>query len=379
MTVSRLPNNDGGIQPTILTAKGDLLTATAASTVTNLPAGSNDQVLVADSTTSTGLAWKPYGAPFAAGKNKIINGDFGIWQRGTSFTPTNGSYSADRYYFVFDGTGATRTISQQVFTPGTAPVAGYEGVYFFRYAQTVAGTGNANNLLIQKIENVQTLAGQTATISFWAKADSARTVTTNLYQSFGSGGSGDVSTASQSNSVTTSWQRFTQTVTLGSLTGKTIGTGSFLGLQFALPAGTTPTIDLWGVQVEAGSVATAFQTATGTLQGELQACQRYYQRMTGTVINNNFGVGTRLTTTGLYVPYYLPVQMRTSPTFGVGNQTYFNVNNGLTNTATTAVALDQSSPYIASVTYTTSASTAGTAGNVYVNTAGAYLEFIAEL
>ena len=30
-------------------------------------------------------------ALFVAGKNKIISGDFGIWQRGTSFTPTSGS------------------------------------------------------------------------------------------------------------------------------------------------------------------------------------------------------------------------------------------------------------------------------------------------
>lgn len=57
MTVSRLPNNDGGIQPTILTAKGDLLTATATSTVTNLPVGTNNQVVMADSTQANGLKY----------------------------------------------------------------------------------------------------------------------------------------------------------------------------------------------------------------------------------------------------------------------------------------------------------------------------------
>jgi hypothetical protein len=57
MTVSRIPSVEGGIQPTLLTAKGDLISATAASTVARLAVGSNDQILVADSTASTGLKW----------------------------------------------------------------------------------------------------------------------------------------------------------------------------------------------------------------------------------------------------------------------------------------------------------------------------------
>jgi hypothetical protein len=57
MTVGRIPSVEGGIQPTLLTAKGDLISATAASTVARLPVGSDTQILVADSTASTGLKW----------------------------------------------------------------------------------------------------------------------------------------------------------------------------------------------------------------------------------------------------------------------------------------------------------------------------------
>ena len=65
MTVGRIPSVEGGIQPTLLTAKGDLISATAASTVARLAVGSNDQILVADSSTSTGLKWAaPAGASF---------------------------------------------------------------------------------------------------------------------------------------------------------------------------------------------------------------------------------------------------------------------------------------------------------------------------
>ena len=57
MTISRIPSVEGGIQPTLLTAKGDLISATAASTVARLAVGSDAQILVADSSTSTGLKW----------------------------------------------------------------------------------------------------------------------------------------------------------------------------------------------------------------------------------------------------------------------------------------------------------------------------------
>ena len=58
MTVGRIPSIEGGIQPTIVTTKGDLIAATAASNPARLGVGANDTMLVADSTATTGLAYK---------------------------------------------------------------------------------------------------------------------------------------------------------------------------------------------------------------------------------------------------------------------------------------------------------------------------------
>lgn len=58
MTVGRIPVIEGGIQPTIFDAKGDLLTATANDTPARLAVGTNGEMLVADSTAATGLDWK---------------------------------------------------------------------------------------------------------------------------------------------------------------------------------------------------------------------------------------------------------------------------------------------------------------------------------
>jgi hypothetical protein len=279
-------------------------------------------------------------APYVAGKNKIINGDFGVWQRGTSGFGAGGVPNADRFFFYGDGTGATRAISQQTFTPGTAPVSGYESQYYFRYNQSVAGTGGTLNRFYTKLEDVRTFAGQTVTLSFWAKADAARTLTAAVSQNFGSGGSGSVATSfSGSASATTAWTRFSFTLAIPSISGKTVGTSSYLEIDIDFPNNTTQTIDIWGVQVEAGSVATPFTTATGTLQGELAACQRYLPSVQASTLTD-IATGQVYTTTQTLVPISFQVTPRVAPTGvtvnAVGNFTQ-RVANG-NRIATSAIA-----------------------------------------
>jgi hypothetical protein len=298
--------------------------------------GNDGEQIVADSSTSTGLR---YQSNFAAGKNKIINGDFRVWQRGTSFTQGSG-YTADRFTMDMGGSSVTPTISQQTFTAGTAPVSGYEGTYFYRYAQASAGTSQAYNILCeQRVEDVRAFAGQTVTFSVWVKADATRNIQLVMAQAFGSGGSSYNLFLADSKTVGTSWTRYSSTVTVPSVAGKTIGAGSYVQVAvYGTDLNTAKTIDIWGMQVEAGSVATAFQTATGTIQGELAACQRYYFRSNPSSSFGWLGSGVAQSTTVTSMAVTLPATMRVVPT-SVDFSTLALVD-GVTSTAVTTCTID---------------------------------------
>jgi hypothetical protein len=248
------------------------------------------------------------------GSNKLLNGDFGIWQRGTSISVTaTGAYSADRWLNVFDGTAGTKTISQQTFTPGSAPVIGYESPYYLRVNQTVASAGQTAHGLTQRIEDVRSFAGQTVTLSFYAKAAAAFTRQISFTQAFGTGGSTTLQDVVTSPfTVGTTWARYSFTVAIPSVAGKTIGSDSFLEAVIGLPLNSTFTFDVWGVQVEIGSVATRFNTATGNPASELAACQRYFQRFD--VTSGNIGSGVIQTLTTTYISLNFKTTLRKTPT-----------------------------------------------------------------
>ncbi len=279
-------------------------------------------------------------APYAAGKNKIINGDFEVWQRGTTFNGiVGGQYTADRWCGNF--INGTINVTRQTFTPGAAPVAGYEGEYFMQLARTSTHASIAD-YFSQRVEDVRTFAGQTVTISFWAKvASGTPTLGMLVTQSFGSGGSGEVSTSTVDNTLSTSWTRYSATIAVPSVSGKTIGAGSWMSPSFVIPVSAgNLTLQIWGIQMEAGSTATAFQTATGTIQGELAACQRYYYRTYSNSTYVTFARGAAISSTAARLLMFFPVSMRIAPTAietaSVGN--YF-ISDATTNTTLTSFSM----------------------------------------
>ena len=243
-----------------------------------------------------------------AGKNKLINGDFTVNQRSFTSTTTSNTYGFDRW--ALGASDGTTTYTTQAFTAGTAPVAGYEGTNYARLVTTGQTLSTANSHLRQPIEDVRTFAGQTVTVSFWAQAGSGTPkIAAELTQTFGTTGSPSAAVNTYAGQVTlsTSWARYSVTIAVPSISGKTLTSNSSLTTRLFVSAGSdfnsrtgtlgiqTNTFNIWGVQVEYGSKATPFQTASGgSIQGELAMCQRYYEKSynqatapgTGSILGN---------------------------------------------------------------------------------------------
>ncbi len=279
------------------------------------------------------------GGPLAGFRNAIINGNFDIWQRGTSFgSLVTGEFHADRWRVQFNG-GGTRTISREPFTLGQTDVPG-EPTYFLKWNQTVAGSGQTLNDLRQRIEGVRVFAGQQVAVRFYAKASASETLPTLiLAQQFGSGGSpsADVNTTVASNvAITTSWQLFSYTLTLPSISGKTLGSDNNNRLDFVIrmPLNATFNIDIAQVQVEPGPVATTFERRPIGI--ELDLCRRYYQYYGAADMSANTGSGRYANSAANYDAgnVTLNPEMRVAPNVTQSATPTYNNCSGLTFQAT---------------------------------------------
>jgi hypothetical protein len=241
-------------------------------------------------------------------RNAIINGQFDIWQRGTTFTnPATGAYTADRWRIAYDGAGGSRVVSQvsaSLDFPG-----GMKPKFAAQIAITNRGTATTQTIS-QRIEGGRTFANEWVTISAYVRTTSGTlSVGVKSTQSYGTGGSptSSVNTTLGTFTATTSWQRLRYTTQLNPLSG-TFGTNGDDYVEILFDLGTqTGTLQIWGVQVEQNTTATSLERRP--IQQELALCQRYYFEVTGQTIVRNHAAYTNWLT-----PLSFPVQMRKQPT-----------------------------------------------------------------
>ena len=94
-------NAAAAIAKTIVDAKGDIIAATAADTVSRLAVGANDTVLTADSTAATGLKWAT-----VAGGGMTLLSTTTLSGASTTISSISQSYN-DLYIFITGVTNAT--------------------------------------------------------------------------------------------------------------------------------------------------------------------------------------------------------------------------------------------------------------------------------
>lgn len=132
-------NASAAIAKTIVDAKGDIIAATAADTVSRLAVGANDTVLTADSSTATGLKWAT-----AGGGLTLASIASGTTTSGTTLTFS----SLTQDYLVFIG---------NAFSVGTA------GTITATINSNSTGVYNYNGFRIRDTFNTAALHSQSAT------------------------------------------------------------------------------------------------------------------------------------------------------------------------------------------------------------------------
>jgi len=310
-------------------------------------------------------------------RNLIINGAMQVAQRGTSVTgATSSGYSTvDR--INHNSSGATLDMSRQDFAFGQVDVPSQ----FKHYFRINATTGANNAGLRYRVEDVQSVPEGKVTLSFYAKGTNPNggNLELDLSQSFGSGGSTSVSLPAETITLTSSWQRFTYTVTIPSISGKTVGAGSNFQIYCKQPNGDNSTnawtLDITGIQLEVGDTATPFEHRS--YGQELALCQRYYQFADTNNGTYTFGPATCGFT---HAPSSIPtsVQLRATPTVSLlGTWTF---RQGGSDTSINGVFSTVPASGMLLIDYVLSSSPGnGVAGNILVYGSGAGIKLDAEL
>lgn len=271
-------------------------------------------------------------------RNAIINGGFDISQRigilGSMTLPASGGpgnnygYALDRWWtqaYTNTTNSASITVSQQAFSTGQTIVPN-NPKYYCRIAITSLPALGANSAVIrhiQRIEGVHHFSSKQATLSFWAKASTNRTIAVSAGQDFGAGGSAGITVGGQTMNLSTSWQLFTLTFSFPSISGKTVGEHNHLSIKITpykqddlsgefIPSGqvgswTTGNIDIAQVVLNEGANALPFHPRS--FAEELSLCLRYFQT---NLAHKAFGTFYTSDSASLSVAHVVP--MRVPPT-----------------------------------------------------------------
>ncbi len=348
---------------TEITAKGDLIVGTGSATFDNLAAGANGSTLVADSAATTGLRYSA--TPSAS--NPILNAACEIAQRGTTALASNAATNQ----FMTDRWQVFRAVAGATFTrQNTSDTTNLPNIRFCTRAARDSGNTATNAIFTwQNLETINTIpfVGKTVTLSFYARAGANYSPTSSLLQvrlqtgtgtdqNYINGYTGSANPIASTATLTTTWQRFTYTGTIAT------SVTEMAPVVYSEPTGTAGANDYYevtGWQIDIGSVALPFRTYAATIQGELAACQRYYERsysdttygFVGTAIGNGstaaqgaiqFKVTKRITPTAIEISNLAVTDIGTSNTAitsatlsstnsstSIG-QVQFNVASGLT-------------------------------------------------
>ena len=347
-------------------AAGDVLTASAmddlAGTVnllSNASAASGSQLI----SNAAGTSFAYQATPSAS--NPVLNSAMQVWQRGTSISQTASTtpYTADRWQ-ALNGANQANTISRQS-TNDTTNLPFIQ--YCARFQRNNGQTGTADTGLFYSSETINSIpyAGKSIVISFYARAGALFTATSNflvsrLYtgtgtdQNFLSGYTGNNIVVGQNNTLTATWQRFTMVGTI-----PTVTTEIALGFYYTPTntAGATDYFEITGVQIDIGSVALPFRTNQPTYATELAACQRYYQRTTGTNEALLSSLGYSYSTSLSSVTMIPKVTMRVAPTAVDYSNVEITDQNGTVGTVSNLVLQAKGlTPDYVSLTATTGAS-----------------------
>ena len=177
------------------------------------------------------------------------------------------------------------------FTPGQSGVPGNPKRYL-SVTELSANDGSGYPGLFVMFGPASLFAGETVTFSLYGRSHGGSlALAISFYQAFGSGGSPTVYGAGGLGAITLepNWQRLSMTVTLPSLSGKSIGTNNYLGLH--LLRGILPRTfegDFCGLQLEQGSGPTALNPVP-MLEAE-QLCRGYFERVETRAVNGTVWV-----------------------------------------------------------------------------------------